>query len=124
MTLLSRAGEANGVRTAWYRGTGIATVVGMPVDLETVEVLFTSLLVQAGRALNIAGAVGGAHARSAAFRRSFLLVLCLADRRAPPRSPVACHRRSSSIGRCRCVTRRCAAGRRQWTRSTRGTFRR
>ena len=73
MTLLSRVGEANGVRTAWYRGTGIATVVGMRVDLETVELLFTSLLVQAGRAMNTAGAAGGAHTRSAAFRRSFLL---------------------------------------------------
>lgn len=73
MTLLSRVGEANGVRTVWYRGTGIATAVGMPVDLETVELLFTSLLVQATRAMNAAGAVGGAHARSTAFRRSFLL---------------------------------------------------
>jgi hypothetical protein len=72
MTLLARVGEANGVRTVWYRGTGIATVVGMPVDLETTELLFTSLLVQAGRAMNVAAAAGGAHARSAAFRRSFL----------------------------------------------------
>jgi hypothetical protein len=66
------SGEANGVRTVWYRATGIATVVGMPVDLETTELLFTSLLVQAGRAMNVAAAAGGAHARSAAFRRSFL----------------------------------------------------
>jgi hypothetical protein len=72
MTLLARVGEANGVRTVWYRATGIATVVGMPVDLETTELLFTSLLVQAGRAMNVAGAAGVAHARSAAFRRSFL----------------------------------------------------
>jgi hypothetical protein len=47
--------------------------VGMPVDLETVELLFTSLLVQAARAMTAAGTAGGAHARSAAFRRSFLL---------------------------------------------------
>jgi len=72
MTLLARVGEANGVRTVWYRAIGIATVVGMPVDLETTELLFTSLLVQAGRAMNAAGAADGAHARSAAFRRSFL----------------------------------------------------
>jgi hypothetical protein len=71
LTLLARVGEANGVRTVWYRGTGIATVVGMPVDLETVELLFTSLLLQAGRAMNSAG-TAGAHARSPAFRRSFL----------------------------------------------------
>ena len=44
----------------------------MPVDRETTELLFTSLLVQAGRAMNVAGAAGVAHARSAAFRRSFL----------------------------------------------------
>jgi hypothetical protein len=73
MALLSQVGEANGVRTVWYRASGIATVVGMPVDLETVELLFTSLLVQAARAMTAAGTAGGAHARSAAFRRSFLL---------------------------------------------------
>jgi hypothetical protein len=72
MMLLSQVGEANGVRTAWYRSMGIATCVGMPVDLEAVELLFTSLLVQATRAMTAAG-VGDPDARSAAFRRSFLL---------------------------------------------------
>ena len=73
MTLLSRVGDANGVRTVWYRGLGIATVVGMTVDVQAVELLFTSLLVQAVRAMNARGAAGGTTTRSAAFRRSFLL---------------------------------------------------
>jgi hypothetical protein len=73
MTLLSRVGDANGVRTVWYRGLGIATVVGMTVDVEAVELLFTSLLVQAVRAMNARGAREGTTTRSAAFRRSFLL---------------------------------------------------
>jgi hypothetical protein len=72
MMLLSQIGDANGVRTAWYRTLGIATCVGMPVDLEAVELLFTSLLVQATRAITVAG-VRDPGARSAAFRRSFLM---------------------------------------------------
>jgi hypothetical protein len=72
MLLLSQVGDANGVRTAWYRSLGIATCVGMPTDLEAVELLFTSLLVQATRAMTSAG-VRDPGARSAAFRRSFLL---------------------------------------------------
>jgi hypothetical protein len=67
----------------------------MPVDLETTELLFTSLLVQAGHAMNVAGAAGGAQARSAAFRRSFLRSfgwrvgerLIAARSKPPPRRP-------------------------------------
>ena len=73
MNLLARVGVSNGVRTVWYRGLGIATVVGMTVDVDAVELLFTSLLIQAVRAMNAGGTAGGATTRSAAFRRSFLL---------------------------------------------------
>ncbi len=52
------------------RDLGIATVVGLPVDLELVELLFTSLLLQATRAL--AAAVRGGPS-SAVFGRGFLL---------------------------------------------------
>jgi hypothetical protein len=59
----------------------MATVVGMAVDLQLVEMLFTSLLVQATRALTEAGNVRTTQAgyqsgrlnRAPAFRRAFLL---------------------------------------------------
>jgi len=59
----------------------MATVVGMAVDLELVDMLFTSLLIQATRALTEAGNVriteGGYQParlnRSPSFRRAFLL---------------------------------------------------
>ena len=59
----------------------MATVVGMAVDLQLVEMLFTSLLVQATRALTEAGNVrttqagyrSGRMNRAPAFRRAFLL---------------------------------------------------
>jgi hypothetical protein len=51
----------------------IATVVGVPVDVDQVEMLFTSLLIQATRAMAEAGAATpGSFDRSAPFRRSFL----------------------------------------------------
>jgi hypothetical protein len=51
----------------------IATVVGVPLDIDQVEMLFTSLLIQATRAMTDAGARwAGSFDRSATFRRSFL----------------------------------------------------
>jgi Protein of unknown function (DUF2786) len=77
MQLLAAVADANGVRVVWYQQLGIANLVGVPADLEAVELLFTSLLLQVGQALAAAeragrGAGGGASA-SRAFRRAFLV---------------------------------------------------
>lgn len=58
----------------------LSQVIGYSPDLDTVELLFTSLLVQAQQALQdaAAGAPPGSHRRSQGFRSAFLLGL--ADR--------------------------------------------
>jgi len=79
--LLSTVGSINRVRVVWDDEHGMATVVGMAVDLELVDMLFTSLLVQATHALTEAGNTritqGGYQSgrlnRSPSFRRAFLL---------------------------------------------------
>ncbi len=53
--LLSTVGGINRVRVIWDDHHGMATAVGMAIDLELVEMLFTSLLVQATRALDRGG---------------------------------------------------------------------
>jgi hypothetical protein len=73
MHLVSAVARANGVRSAWFSALGIAVLVGLPTDLDAVELLVTSLLVQAGRAVAAAGRGGDPHARSRGFRRAFLL---------------------------------------------------
>jgi hypothetical protein len=78
MQLLAVVAGANGVRVVWYQRLGIANLVGVPADLEAVELLFTSLLLQVGQALGAAeragrGAGVGAPAASRAFRRAFLV---------------------------------------------------
>ncbi|RVW06308.1 DUF2786 domain-containing protein [Rhodococcus spongiicola] len=70
--LLTAIGEANRVRTVWFDRFAIATVVGSPVDLEQVDLLFTSLLVQATRAMHAAGADERGTSRTGAFRKAFL----------------------------------------------------
>ena len=52
--LLTEIGESNRVRTVWFSDIALATVVGTPVDLQQVDMLFTSLLVQATRAMQFA----------------------------------------------------------------------
>lgn len=71
--LLTVVAAANGVRSVWHDEVGMATVVGLPVDLELTELMFTSLLVQATRAMTETGRMGSARTRSPSFRRSFLL---------------------------------------------------
>ena len=74
-TLLNTVAEANRCRVIWSQDVGLATVVGFPADLEAVELLFTSLLVQANSAMMRAGGkkdqVG--RSRTRAFRQSFLV---------------------------------------------------
>ncbi len=75
--LLTVVAAANGVRSVWHDDVGMATVVGLPVDLELTELLFTSLLIQATRAMTETGRADSARTRSASFRRSFLLAYAL-----------------------------------------------
>lgn len=73
--LVHHVAQANRCRSVSYGKLGMVTVVGAEVDLDLSELLVTSLLVQAGRAMVAAGAQrdrsGGSRTRS--FRHSFLL---------------------------------------------------
>jgi len=72
-TLLNAVSRANRCKVIYFAQLAIATVVGVPVDVDQVEMLFTSLLIQATRAMAEAGAARpGSFDRSATFRRSFL----------------------------------------------------
>lgn len=70
--LLTAIGEANRARTVWFDRFAIATVVGDPIDLRQIDLLFTSLLVQATRAMHEAGARSPSDSRTASFRKAFL----------------------------------------------------
>jgi hypothetical protein len=74
-SLLQTIAVANRCRTIWHKELGMSTVVGFPADLDAVELLFTSLLVQANGAMVRQGAKRDAHGRSRtrAFRQSFLI---------------------------------------------------
>lgn len=73
--LLQQVADANRCRVVWSKQFGFATVLGFDPDLRAVELLYTSLLVQATAAATRArpdrvGWGGPAHTR--AFRQSFL----------------------------------------------------
>ncbi|WP_377270820.1 DUF2786 domain-containing protein [Peterkaempfera sp. SMS 1(5)a] len=73
--LLDAVAAANRSRAVWSKEFGFCTVVGFDADLDAVELLYTSLLVQATTAMNRAGSrrhAGGA-SRTRAFRQSFLI---------------------------------------------------
>jgi hypothetical protein len=70
--VVQAVGTANGVRVVLLPAFGIATLVGLPGDLDAVELLVTSLLVQVSRAMADAARSGGARSRSTAYRRGFL----------------------------------------------------
>ncbi|POM23722.1 hypothetical protein BTM25_23430 [Actinomadura rubteroloni] len=72
--LLGVVAEANRCQAVWHRDLGLATIVGHPAELAAVELLFTSLLVQATAAMTHAGPRGDAPARTRirSFRHSFL----------------------------------------------------
>ncbi|WP_375430120.1 DUF2786 domain-containing protein [uncultured Friedmanniella sp.] len=71
--LLSAVAHANRSRAIYLERYDIASVVGTPTDLEQIEMLFTSLLIQATRAMAAAGRDrAGSFDRSTVFRRSFL----------------------------------------------------
>ncbi|WP_327290563.1 DUF2786 domain-containing protein [Streptomyces sp. NBC_01198] len=66
--LLDAVAAANRAQSVWSSEIGFSTVVGHAPDLDAVELLYTSLLVQADRALQ-----GGRTSRSRDFRESFLI---------------------------------------------------
>ncbi|MCO6004792.1 DUF2786 domain-containing protein [Actinoallomurus purpureus] len=70
--LLGTVADANRCRAVWTRSLGFSTVLGFPSDVDAVELLFTSLLVQATSALVHEGG-RGRRSRTRAFRRSFLV---------------------------------------------------
>lgn len=73
--LLQQIAEANRCRTMWIKDLGMSTVFGFAVDVDFVELLHASLLVQATRAMTAHGSVTdhtGAR-RTASFRKSFLV---------------------------------------------------
>lgn len=65
--LLDAVAAANRCRSVWSGDFGFSTVVGYEADLEAVELLYTSLLVQADTAMQRGGS------RSRNFRESFLI---------------------------------------------------
>jgi hypothetical protein len=73
--LLGAIARANRCEAVWSKHEGVATVVGYPVDVTTVEVLYTSLLVQATTAMLAQGprADRRGRSRTRAFRHAFLL---------------------------------------------------
>lgn len=64
-TLLHVVAEANRCRAVWQSDLGFSTVLGYPADLEAVELLYTSLLLQADAAMPKNGS-------KRRFRQSFL----------------------------------------------------
>lgn len=73
--LLDVVACANRCRTVWSKNLGFATVIGFEADLDAVELLYTSLLVQANAALTAEGGrrLAGGGSRTRSFRQSFLL---------------------------------------------------
>ncbi|MET9958879.1 DUF2786 domain-containing protein [Streptomyces sp. NPDC006326] len=73
--LLDAVAGANRCRAVWNGGFGFSTVVGFESDLEAVELLYTSLLVQGTAAMTRAEAAqrSGGRKRTKTFRQSFLL---------------------------------------------------
>ncbi|MET7678947.1 DUF2786 domain-containing protein [Streptomyces sp. NPDC005423] len=72
--LLDAVASANHCRAVWNDDLGFSTVVGFEADLEAVELLYTSLLVQATTAMTKAEAAqrAGGRKRTKTFRQSFL----------------------------------------------------
>ncbi|WP_128433611.1 DUF2786 domain-containing protein [Streptomyces cyaneus] len=72
--LLDAVATVNHCRAVWNEPFGFSTVVGFEADLEVVELLYTSLLVQATTAMTKAEAAqrAGGRKRTKTFRQSFL----------------------------------------------------
>ncbi len=72
--LLSEVASANRCRAVWSKGLGFSTVMGFVSDLMFVEILYTSLLVQATSAMVSAGSQidRSGRPRTRSFRQAFL----------------------------------------------------
>ena len=72
--LVSVVAQANRCQAVWNKELGFSTVIGFPADLDAVELLHTSLLVQATTALVKSGtrAHGDGKSKTRAFRSAFL----------------------------------------------------
>jgi Protein of unknown function (DUF2786) len=77
--LLGNVADANGCRAVWSKTLGFTTVFGFADELDAVDELFTSLLVQATAALRRAGSKHDEYGRSRTrrFRRSFLVAFAI-----------------------------------------------
>ncbi|MFJ2893816.1 DUF2786 domain-containing protein [Streptomyces sp. NPDC087218] len=73
--LLDAVASANRCRAVWNSDLGFSTVVGFEPDLDAVELLYTSLLVQGTVAMTKAeaGQRAGGRKRTKTFRQSFLM---------------------------------------------------
>ncbi len=73
--LVQAVATANRARTVWSSNLGFATVVGADVDLDGIELLVTSLLVQASRAMLAEGrqVTRSGTSRTRSFRQSFVV---------------------------------------------------
>ncbi len=73
--LLGEVAAANRCRAVWTSGLGFSTVFGHEIDLDGVELIYTSLLVQAVAAMTLTGAHVDRHGRSStrSFRSAFLV---------------------------------------------------
>jgi hypothetical protein len=73
--LLDAVAGANRCHAVWSPELGFATVFGFDTDIDAVDLLHTSLLVQANRAMSAAEPPGGkaGRARLKTFRQSFLV---------------------------------------------------
>ncbi|MFE6308748.1 DUF2786 domain-containing protein [Nocardiopsis sp. NPDC057823] len=72
--LLHEVAEANHCRAVWHRELETCTVMGFPDDVDAVDLLFTSLLVQAEAAMRAGSSVRDRSGRRAGrdFRSSFM----------------------------------------------------
>jgi Protein of unknown function (DUF2786) len=72
--LLQVVAEANSCRAVRAKRYGFTTIVGFPADLDSTELLFTSLLVQSTRAMTQAKSTTDEYGRNTtrSFRQSFL----------------------------------------------------
>lgn len=71
-TLLDAVARANHCHTVWSPELAFSTIFGFDADIDAVELLYTSLLVQANRAM-VRDEPAKGKARIKAFRRSFLV---------------------------------------------------
>ena len=71
-SLLDVIARANRTRAIWSDFASCVTLVGVPTDVAQVDMLFTSTLVQATRAMTQAGRDSHGEDRSSSFRKAFL----------------------------------------------------